>query len=256
MIDTHCHLTFPELATRLDDVIGAAAAAGVDRMITIGTTPDDALRAAAVAEKYPGVYFAVGIHPGYSDQVPAADRPRVMEIANHPRCVALGEMGVDYHYPDPPRALQHETFAAQLQLIADAGSLKPIIVHCRKAVEDTLAIIRDSGLNPQRFVFHCVTEPPAETRKIIDFGAMLSFTGIATYKNAPEVQQSFLLVPSDRFMIETDAPFLSPEPHRKVRPNEPKFVAATARFLAQLRGLPFEEFVAITDANALRFFGV
>ncbi len=256
MIDTHCHLTFPELHSRLTDVLRGAADAGVDRMITVGTTPDDALRAATIAVNHPNVYFAVGIHPHYGPKVPPEDRTRIVEIARHPRCVAVGEMGVDYHYDDPPRAEQHQIFATQLDLVRFYGIDKPIIIHCRKAVDDTLRIIRDSGLGFDRFVFHCVTEPPAEARKIIDAGAMLSFTGIVTYKNAAEVQESAKLVPLDRIMVETDAPFLAPEPHRKVRPNEPKFVVHTARFLAELRGMSFEAFNELTDANAKRFFGI
>lgn len=256
MIDTHCHLTFPELHGQLDAVLRGAAEAGIDRMITIGTTPDDALRAASIAEAHPAVHFAVGIHPHYSPKVAPEDRTRLVEIARHPRCVAVGEMGVDYRYDDPPRAVQHEVFAAQLDLVRFYGIDKPVIIHCRKAVDDTLHIIRDSGLAFDRFVFHCVTEPPAEARKIIDTGAMLSFTGIVTYKNATEVQESAKLVPLDRIMVETDAPFLAPEPHRRTRPNEPKFVVHTARFLAELRGLSFEAFEELTDTNAKRFFGI
>lgn len=254
MIDTHCHLTFPEFIGQVDAVIAAAKLAGVHRMITIGTTPADGRAARAIAEQHPEVFFAVGIHPHYGDRISPADPAEVIEIARHPRCVAIGEMGVDYHYDDPPRAQQHELFAAQLELVKNSGLHKPIIIHCRKAVDDTLAIIRESGLSPERFVFHCVTEPPVETRKLIGTGAMLSFTGIVTYKNAPEVRDAAKLVPDDRIMVETDAPFLTPEPHRKVRPNAPQYVADTARSLAALRGTPFDHFVELTDANARRFF--
>lgn len=256
MIDTHCHLTFPELTDHLDTVIAEARAAGVDRMITIGTTPADAARARdiAVAHAERGVYFAAGVHPHYGPRVTLSDLPVIAELVVHERCVAFGEMGVDYHYSDPPRASQHELFAAQLEMVRYSRITKPIIIHCRKAVDDTLAIIAGSGIAGERFVFHCFTETPEDCRKVLDIGAMISFTGIVTYKNAPEVRESFMLVPLDRVMVETDAPYLSPEPHRKVRPNEPKFVTATAKFLADLRGMSYEDFVAATDENARRFF--
>lgn len=256
MIDTHCHLTFPELRGRLDEVLAAAAEAGVDRMITIGTTPSDAEQAKLIAESHAGVYFAAGVHPHYGPQVAGHELPRIAELAAHPRCVAFGEMGLDYHYAEPPRDHQHELFAAQLEVVRYSELPKPIIVHCRKAVDDTLAIIKGSGLPGagSRFVFHCFTEPPAEVRKVLELGAMVSFTGIVTYKNAPEVRESARLVPLDRIMVETDAPYLSPEPHRKIRPNEPRYVTATARFLADLRGIPLERFVEQVDQNAERFF--
>jgi TatD DNase family protein len=256
MIDTHCHLTFPELAGQLDAVIASAHAAGVHRMITIGTTPADAMKARDIAVKYAdqGVFFAAGVHPNYGPQVTLADLPRIAELASHERCVAFGEMGVDYHYDDPPPAPQHELFAAQLEMVRYSRLNKPVIIHCRKAVDDTLAIIRASGIPGDQFVFHCFTESVDHCRKVLDLGAMISFTGVVTYKNAPEVRDAFMLVPMDRLMIETDAPFLSPEPHRKVRPNEPKFVSVIGRYLADLRGMDAQQFEQIIDANSERFF--
>lgn len=256
MIDTHCHLTFPQLADQVEAVIDRAAAAGVTKLISIGTTPGDAENACAIAEAHDNVYFAAGVHPHYVADVALNELPRLAELAAHPKCVAFGEMGVDYHYDDPPRKLQHEVFAAQLEMIRYSEMHKPIVIHCRKAVDDTLGIIRGSGLDPRRFVFHCFTEHPDECRKVLDLGAMISFTGIVTYKNAPEVRESALLVPDDRIMVETDAPYLPPEPHRKIRPNEPRFVTATAKFLAELRGMPAKDFEALTDANAKRFFSL
>lgn len=256
MIDTHCHLTYPKLIERVDEVIAAANAAGVDRMITIGTTPRDVHAARDVAHAHVGVFFTAGVHPHYAAEVDADQLKVVAEASDDPRCVGYGEMGIDYHYPDPPRDVQHELFAAQLNLVKLVGDDRPIVIHCRKAVDDTLAMLRESGLPGERFVFHCFTEPADECRKVLDFGARVSFTGIVTYKNAPEVRESALLVPDHRIMVETDAPYLSPEPHRKVRPNEPKFVVDTARFLADLRSSTFDEFDRLTTANAERCFGV
>ena len=185
-----------------------------------------------------------------------SELPRLAELASHPRCVAFGEMGVDYHYDHPPPRQQHEIFNAQLEVVRYSEINKPIVIHCRKAVDDTIAIINASGIPGGRFVFHCFTETVAECRKVLDLGAMISFTGIATYNNAPEVRASAKLVPDDRIMVETDAPYLSPEPHRKVRPNEPKFVVETAKYLADLRGVSYGKFAEITDANASRFYGI
>jgi TatD DNase family protein len=258
MIDTHCHLTFPQLIDRVDDVVADAEAAGVGRMITIGTTPADGDAARDIAERFDNVWFAAGVHPHYALEVDESDLADLPGLLAHPRCVAFGEMGVDYHYDDPPRDVQHRLFALQLEMVASLGDnfRGVIVIHCRKAVDDTLSLMRESGIPGDRFVFHCHTEPPAECRKVLDFGCAISFTGIVTYKNAPEVRESALLVPDDRIMVETDAPYLSPEPHRKVRPNQPKFVTATAAALAELRGMTAESFEQLTDANARRIYGL
>ncbi|NBB84326.1 MAG: YchF/TatD family DNA exonuclease [Alphaproteobacteria bacterium] len=257
MIDTHCHLTFAQLHERVEEVIGAAGEAGVDRLITVGTTRQDADVARAVAEQHDNVYFTAGIHPHYPAQTAAGDIYRLPAATAHDRCVAYGEMGLDWHYDDPPRELQRELFRAQLAAVeGDRNTDRPIIIHCRKAVDDTLAMMRQFNIAGERFVFHCFTEDAEDCRKVLDYGCMVSFTGIVTYKNAPEVRASARLVPADRIMIETDAPYLSPEPHRKVRPNEPKFVVDTAKCLADLRGVSFADFVEQCDANAERFFNL
>ena len=254
MIDTHCHLTFPQLHERLDAVLDGAREAGVDRMICVGTTPADADHARSLAETHDAVWFTAGVHPHYADRVEPDQLDELHNLAAHPRCAAVGEMGLDYHYDDPPPRRQHRLLEAQLEAIVDRGIGLPIVIHCRKAVDDTLAMLRGSGLPGERFVFHCFTEPPADARRVLDFGARISFTGIVTYKNAPEVRESADLVPDERIMVETDAPYLSPEPHRKVRPNEPKLVPATARYLAERRKQTFDDFVARCDANADHFY--
>ena len=272
MIDTHCHLTYGGLYERVDEVAAAAAADGVDRMITIGTAPDDARKAVALAERFsaPGegqaqLFAGVGLHPHYSHQW--SDRAMVVEtlqeFAPHPRVVAFGEMGLDRHYPLPPIDVQRKAFEWQLQAITDlpalkpqVSSLKPIVIHNREATDDTLAMLRASGLPAGRFVFHCFTGSDAELDAILAFGAMVSFTGIATFKNARTLAASASRVPLDRIMLETDSPYLTPEPYRKVKINEPRYVTATARFLAGLRGMNEADFIAAADGNAKRFFGV
>lgn len=254
MIDTHCHLTFSQLRDRLDDVLAGAAEDGVDRMITVGVTPDDAETARAIAADHANVRFTVGFHPHYAAELKEGDVDRLVELAADERCAAFGEMGLDYHYPDPPRDLQRRVFEQALGAVGDADIDKPIIIHNRKATDDTIAMIRASGVDPARFVFHCFTEPAEDADKVLDLGAMLSFTGIVTYKNAPEVRESALRVPDDRIMVETDAPFLTPAPHRKIRPNEPRYVAVTVRFLAELRDSKHEDFIRRCDRNAEGFF--
>ena len=254
MIDTHCHLTSKMLANRTAEVVADAHAAGVDRMITIGTTPTDAVRAQAIAETYDSVYFAAGVHPHYAADVAMHELPGIAELAQHEKCVAFGEMGLDYHYDEPPVKVQHEFFQAQLEVVRYSELQLPIIIHSRKATDDSIAHIKASGLAGDRFVYHCFTETPEECQKVLDLGAMISLTGIVTFKNAPEVAEAAKLVPVDRMMVETDSPYLTPAPYRKVRPNEPKYVIHTAKFLAALKGMDEGEFFKRMDANAERFF--
>lgn len=264
MIDTHCHLTFPALADRAAEVIAAARAAGVDRMISVGTTPDDAAAALALAEAHEGVYATVGLHPHHVQSVMdrAVLREAMHRLAAEPKVVALGEMGLDYHYDDPPRDTQQRAFAWQLEIVAElddslpADKRLPIIIHNRKADADVLAMILDSGLDADRFVFHCFSGNASEAERILESGAWISFTGIVTFPNAQDVAAASDRVPLERLMVETDAPYLTPAPHRKVRPNEPRYVVDVARFLAERRGMSFDEFAAHTDANARRFFAL
>jgi TatD DNase family protein len=265
VIDTHCHLTFPELHDRLDDVLAAANRAGVDRMISIGTTPESSRHAADLAASHGHVFATAGIHPHeagrHHDRNALLDPLR--EMLALPGVVALGEMGLDTHYPDPPLADQKRVFAWQLELATDHPDL-PVVIHNRKAIDDTLAMLRDTGLPGERFVFHCftgtpaevVTGTPAEVDAILDFGACVGFTGVVTFKSAADVAEASDRVPLERMFVETDAPFLTPEPHRKVRPNEPCYVPHVAAFLAERRGVSVDDFTAAVDANAERFFGL
>jgi len=262
VIDTHCHLTFPELTTDLEGVVSRAAAQGVGGMITVSTTTENCEAGLRVAEAHPNVWCSSGVHPLYAAEGlerGGHDWEAMRRVAGHERCVAWGELGLDRHYDEPPLDLQRRVLTDQLALIerADADGLAlPIIVHCRKAVNELLPILRCSAIEPERFVFHCFTEPPEQARRVLDFGAMLSFTGVVTYANAAEVAESASLLPPDRIMAETDAPFLSPQPVRKQRPCEPAFAVHTARRLAELRGVAWPEFEATLDDNTERFFGV
>jgi TatD DNase family protein len=180
-------------------------------------------------------------------------------VAADPKCVAWGELGLDNHYPEPSPTAQREVLAAQLAHIegwTKEGLSKPIVIHCREAFDDLLPRLAASSLPRDRYVFHCFTGTVDEARRVLDFGAWISFTGVASYRNAPEVQAAVRLVPADRIMVETDAPFLSPEPHRKVRPCQPWMASVTAKAIAALRGEQWEAFHSQINANTQRFFGI
>ena len=256
MIDTHCHLTYDPLYERVDEVLKRAAGAGVDRMITVGTSPDDSRRAAVLAGRCANVYATAGVHPHHA--AAWVDRgafdATLRESASDPRVVALGEMGLDTHYDDPPIEDQHRVLRWQLEIAAELNDGSPIIIHNREATDDILAALRGSGIPGGRFVFHCFTGSEAELDAVLEFGAMVSFTGIVTFKNAATLAASARRVPEECLMIETDAPYLTPEPHRKVRPNEPCYVPHVARFLAERRGVDEVRFIETMDENAVKFF--
>jgi len=263
MIDTHCHLTYPGLIERIDEVVEAARGAGVGRMITVGTSPDDARRGLELARRFGSVYATVGVHPhaaaAHADVARLADELR--ELAADPRCVALGEMGLDRHYDEPDFETQRVVLRAQLQVAKQPHMTdRPVILHSRGAVGDVLEELELAGVPGGRCVFPCFTAPDdvieAETDAVLDYGCMVSFTGIATFNSAKATAAASDRVPLDRLMVETDAPYLTPAPHRKIKPNEPKFVVEVARFLAERRGMSYEAFEAAVDANAVRFFGL
>lgn len=257
MIDTHCHLTFPEFEGRESRIMESARAVGVRGAITISTTTVDCLRTLDVATRIPGVWCSSGVHPLHSHEGPH-DWAAIERVARDPRCVAWGELGLDNHYKDPPKATQLSVLHEQLTVItrANRGLGKPIIIHCREAFDELIPVLRESGLPADRFVFHCFTGTERDARAVLDFGAMISFTGVVTYTNAPEVRGAAAIVPLDRIMVETDAPFLTPAPHRGVRPNEPKFVVHVAHALAEIKRIDRAELERTLDANAERFFGI
>lgn len=265
MIDTHCHLTFPDFAGRLGLVLERARGVGVTGVITVATTPGDASAALACAtcdEAGGAVWCTSGLHPLYSDKLPTdaalrRDAWRVIaEVAQHERCVAFGELGLDNHYDEPPKNVQRAALDEHLALIADHPQKKPIVVHCRDAFDELIPIFERSGIDPRRFVFHCFTAGPREMELVMGFGACASFTGVLTYPNAPEVREAAAIADLSRVMMETDAPFLPPQPVRKRRPNEPAAVVHVLDALAAAQGVPLDEAHAAVNANTERFFGV
>ncbi|HVU64559.1 MAG TPA: TatD family hydrolase [Phycisphaerales bacterium] len=275
VIDTHCHLTFPDFAGSVDRTLAQAAAAGVSGCITISTTTADCLEALEIAKGHERVWCTAGVHPLHSDlgDERAARRAgpvhvweNLRVVASHAKCVGWGELGLDNHYPKPAREVQRAVLDEQLAFIesvnhGSAGGIGkaaglPVVVHCREAFDDLLPVLRRTSLPAERFVFHCFTGGPEDMRKLLDFGAWASFTGVLTYPNAPEVREAARMVPAERIMVETDAPFLSPIPHRGKRPCLPAYTADTARFLAEVRGVAWEEFHEQLNVNTRRFFNI
>jgi TatD DNase family protein len=251
MIDTHCHLTDPRLLEQLEGVITRARAAGVTRMITIGTDVEDARAAIALCRGREDVRCAVGIHPNYTQEATLADVPRVRELQADASVLALGEMGLDYFHHFADRKHQASLFDAQLALAAELG--RSVVIHSRDAINDTLAMM---GKYPSvRGVFHCFTGTAAEAEKILAAGHLISFTGPITYKKNEALRDVVKLVPLERLMVETDAPYLSPEPMRKQKVNEPALVVHTAAVVAEVNGMTVDEVDRVTTEIARGFFG-
>ncbi len=252
--DTHAHLDFPEFRDDVGAVLTRAAEAGVTRVVSIGTGIESSRRAVALAEKWPQVWAVAGVHPNHVPDEHPDFLPVLQEIAQQPRVVAIGETGLDYFRlaqdDSAGRAAQATAFRAQLDLAVDLKL--PVIIHERAAWDDTLAILRDYT-GRVRAVFHCFGKSPDHAREVLALGHLVSFTGIVTFKNAPDAQASAAAVPLDSFMVETDCPFLAPVPHRGKR-CEPAFVRHIAEHIAALRGITLEELSAATEANAEKFF--
>lgn len=251
MIDSHCHLTDPRLAEQLDMVLERAGAAGVGRMITIGTDIDDAIKCIELCRSLENVRCAIGVHPNYCGQVPEEDLPRLRELQTDSSVIALGEMGLDYHHEFAPRDRQRSVFEFQLELATELN--RAVVIHCREATDDCLAIM--GGFPRIRAVFHCFTGSADDARKILDAGYLLGFTGAVTFRKNDALREACALVPLDRLLIETDAPYLTPEPVRKQKTNEPAFVAHVAAVVAGVKNLSLAELDRITTENVATLFG-
>ncbi len=280
LIDTHAHLDFPDFAGDLDAVLARATEAGVTRIITIGTSIEGSRRAIALAEKYPQVFAVVGVHPNSADEASPDFVADLRELARNPRVVAIGETGLDYHrlpsqriLPAQPAYLaemplndpreieasirdgaykerQAEVFLHQLELATELGL--NVVIHERDAWADTLDLLRPYS-GRLRAVFHCFGKPPEALQQVLDLGHLVSFTGIVTFKNAAGAQDSVRAMPVDRFMVETDCPFLAPTPFRGKR-CEPAHTRTTAAEIATMRGETLEHVAAQTTATAGAFF--
>jgi TatD DNase family protein len=277
LIDTHCHLDFPEFVHDVDAVIKRALAAGVDRIITIGTSLESSRAAIELATRYPNVFATAGLHPTSIDENMPDFIDELKALAQHPKVVAIGECGLDfYRLPDSEKqdivesafgsitlggveaelkseslkATQAAAFEQQLELAAQLG--KPVVIHQRDSWSETLGILKQYSV---RAVMHCFTGGVAELGEVLALGHHVSFTGIATFKNAADVRAAAKVVPADRVMVETDAPYLAPVPHRGKR-CEPAYVRLTAEAIAKERSVSLDDFARTTTANAERFFGL
>lgn len=262
--DTHAHLDFPDFAGETEQIIARAEAAGITRIITIGTTLEGSLRSVQIAEQFPHVYAAVGWHPSHVTEAPAEFPHELRALADHPKVVAIGECGLDYSRlpsknPEHPgtadddanyKTRQAQLFRQQLDLAAEKQL--NVIIHQRDSFADTLEILRPYT-GQLRAVFHCFVGTPDEQRQVAALGHLVSFTGIATFKNAQTVRDTIRATPLDGFMLETDAPFLAPVPHRGKR-CEPAHVADTAAYIAKEKNCSLPELSRATCHTAKEFF--
>jgi TatD DNase family protein len=245
-VDSHCHLDDERFADDLDAVLDRAAAAGVTRILTIGTGdgPPEIDRAVSLADRYPQVYASIGVHPHDAAKVTPQTYDDLRALAGHAKVIAFGEIGLDYHYDFSPREIQREVFIEQLKLARAVGM--PITIHTREAWEDTMTVLREHWQGEG--VLHCFTGDPAQAREALDMGFHLSYGGVVTFKTADHVRESARITPDDRLLIETDAPYLAPIPYRGKR-NEPAMMIETARKLAEVRGTTAEAIAALTTTN-------
>ena len=248
MVDAHTHLDLCEAPEA--QLVAAAEAAGVKRMLTIGIDGSSCRAALAAAESFPQVYAAVGRHPNSAKGFDDADLAELRALAAHPRCVAIGETGLDFYRAGAPQADQQRAFAAQIALARETG--KPLVIHSRAAEQETLAQLGDEARGVS-VVMHCFSMPE-RLQECLDRGYAISFAGNVTYKSASDLADAARGVPEDRLLVETDAPYLTPVPVRKER-NQPAFVAHTFAFLAELRGVSSAELSATVERNAGRVFG-
>lgn len=252
LVDSHCHLDFPDFDGQQAELVARARAAGVTRMVTICTRLRLEPQVRAIAEAHEGVFYAAGTHPMQAAEEPLATVDELVALSAHPKFVGIGETGLDYHYTADTAAIQAESLAIHIEAARRTGL--PLIIHSRDADEDMAAILtREHAAGPFSCVMHCYTSGPQLARTALDLGFYLSLSGIAAFPRSTEIREIFAAAPRDRVLVETDAPFLAPPPHRGKR-NEPAYVAHTARVGAEIYGMTLPEFAALTSANFDRLF--
>jgi TatD DNase family protein len=250
--DSHCHLDFAQLAQDLSGVISRAEAAGVGPIVTISTRVRKFAETLAIAESFPGVFCSVGTHPHNAVEEADVTCDEIIALASHPKVVAIGEAGLDYHYQHSPHDIQAKSFRAHIEAARRTGL--PLIVHSRNAEKDTAVIIEEeTARGTFKPLLHCFSSRAELARRGFAQGAYISFSGILTFKNAEEIREVARAAPLDRILVETDAPYLAPAPFRG-RVNEPALVVHTLRALAELRGIPVESMAAVTNDNFFRLF--
>ncbi|MHC4110618.1 MAG: TatD family hydrolase [Planctomycetota bacterium] len=254
LIDTHCHLTFGQLADDVEQVIARSIAAGVTSWITVGTDPDHNQKAIELARRYDNMYATVGIHPHDAKEVSDQAIRQLHALAQNKKVVAIGETGLDFHYDHSPRDKQAEVFRSHLELAQELAM--PVIIHSREAFDETMEILQQSGPDLEKVVFHCFSGSPEQAEIVLEAGCYISFTGVVTFKNAESIRQAAEIVSLDRLMLETDCPYMSPEPMRKQRINEPALMIHTAKFLAELKQMSLDDFAAAVTTTSRNFFNL
>ena len=252
LVDSHCHLEFPDFAPEIDAVMARAKDAGVEVCLSIGTKLETFPRVRETAARFDNVWCSVGVHPHEADKEPLTSAAPLIALTKDPKVVGIGETGLDYYYDHSVRAAQATNFRAHIDAARQTNL--PLIVHTRDAEDDTIAILREEmAAGAFSGVLHCFTGTQALADAALDLGFYISASGIMTFKNAEALRAVLKGVPLDRLLVETDSPYLAPIPHRGKR-NEPSFVAYTARALAELKGVAFEELAAATSENFFRLF--
>jgi TatD DNase family protein len=252
LIDSHCHLDFPDFAGELDAVLARAQAAGIGRIVTISTRVKRHAEVLAIAERFPEVYCSVGTHPHHAHEELDIGTDELIARTQHPKVVAIGEAGLDYHYDSSPRAAQEQGFRNHIAAARATGL--PLVIHSREADADMAQMLEDeTGKGAFPAVLHCYTGGPDLAQRAIALGLFISFTGILTFKKSDELRAIAKSLPADRILVETDAPYLAPGPHRGKR-NEPAFVVETAKVLAETRAVSPEEIARQTTENFFRLF--
>lgn len=252
LIDSHCHLDFEALSSDLEGVLARAAAAGVTGMVTISTRVDKFSTYAELAEKYPNVWCSVGTHPHNADQELHIQTEDLVRLSAHPRCIAIGEAGLDYFYDNAPREAQETGLRRHIAAARLTGL--PLVIHSRQADEDMARILEEeSGQGAFPFVLHCFTAGQELAERSLALGGYISFSGIITFRNAKEIQDVARIVPADRYLVETDSPYLAPIPHRG-ESNEPSYVRHTAEKVAEIRGVSLDQVGRESTENFFRLF--
>jgi TatD DNase family protein len=252
LVDSHCHLDFPDFAEERDAIVQRALDLGVVRLVTICTRVRKFDGILGIAERYDSVFASVGTHPNNAHEELDVTADDLIKLAEHPKVVAIGEAGLDYHYDYAPPEAQQQGFRTHIAAARVTGL--PLVIHARSADEDMIAILREeSGKGAFPFILHCFSSGAELARVGVELGGYISFSGILTFKNSPEIRDIARNVPRDRLLVETDAPYLAPMPHRGKR-NEPSFVTHTAAVLAETIGVSVEEIGTLTTDNVFRLF--
>lgn len=251
LVDSHCHLDFPEFQGREDELLTAMCANGVGWALIAGVTLERLSGVLALTERFPNLYAAVGVHPD-TEEGEEPDQDRLISLAEHPKVVAIGETGLDYYRLEGDLEWQRERFRTHIRAARRIG--RPLIIHTREAAVDTLRILEEEGAGEVGGVFHCFTETLAVARAALQLGFHISFSGIVTFKNALQIKEVASFVPLERILVETDAPYLAPVPHRG-KLNHPALVRHVAEEVAKLRGIGLEDLTKATTENFFRLFG-